>query len=49
MREFVTFSVIPGSLIEKLPGAPAAHLAGMMPPLVLNHSWIVQENENIAI
>jgi hypothetical protein len=47
MREAATFSVTPGSLVELLPGMPAAHMVGVMPPLVLDHLWAIHEKENI--
>ena len=37
--EIGSFTLLPGSLRDRLPGAPAAYLVSKMPPMILTHSW----------
>jgi hypothetical protein len=39
MKEQASFTVLPGALRERFPGAPAAHLVSRMPPAVVEHRW----------
>jgi lipopolysaccharide transport system ATP-binding protein len=43
LRELGSFVVSPGLLRERLPGLPAAHLVSRIPPMVLEHSWKLNE------
>ena len=38
LREVGTFTILPGSLRNRLPGVPSGY-AHMLPPLILEHTW----------
>lgn len=43
LRECGSFTVLPGSLRARFPGALAVHLVSRIPPMILTHSWNLNE------
>jgi lipopolysaccharide transport system ATP-binding protein len=39
LTEFGLFTILPGSLKDRFPGMPSAHIVSTIPPLLVEHSW----------